>query len=292
MENKQITLISSDGIRFDVEIEKIVASHEHPNLSVTIKDLIDDITGENMEIPLQIIDKDSLKSDVVKVIIEYCQKQYENPPEVVEGTTNEIIDVIKQHIKFHQDRIHNFNEIENELDNCNFTTKIIPQTYWQILQEKIKPEILQFLSLNYSEDILEDIWVHLRRFHENGYCCRDDDKLEKNAGNGKTKYEVAEWSRNILEKYKNDLNSTNFEESFLARLGIAADFLNITNLQEDVAHLFSEYIEKTLLGEIKSFDENEKYQKVREFFNVDDDMTTDEKLKILQTIAYIDTCPW
>jgi len=292
MENKQITIISSDGIKFEVETEKIVASRENPSLSTTIRDLMDDMSGEHLEIPLSMIDKDSLKSDVVKVIIEYCQKQYENPPDVVEGTIDEIINVIKQHIKFHQDRIHNFNEIETELDNCNFTYKLIPQTYWQLLQEKIKPEILEFLSLNYSEDILEDIWVHLRRFHENGYCCHDDDKLEKNAGNGKTKYEVADWSRNILEKYKNDLNTTNFEESFLARLGIAADFLNITNLQEDVAHLFSEYIEKILLNEIKSFDENEKYKKVREFFNVEDDITSSEKLVIYQTIAYIDTCPW
>jgi hypothetical protein len=276
MEKSKILLISSDGIEFNIDIEKISSSYQNPYLSKTIQNLIHDTHDKKLKIQLPMIEKDSLKSDVLEVIIQYCQKQHENAPKVIDGEMGEIIEVIKQHIEYHRN--------ENSIEKCQFTIKPIPQTYWYNLQ-KIKPQILNLFKFNISEEEKEDFWVHLRRLHENGFCCHDDEKIEYNRGQGKVNYKIQKWSREILEKYAKELSHTTFEESFLTRIGLAADFLDIQYLQEDVAHLYSEFIEKRLL--IFNGLENE-YDLLRKFFNVNDDIPDKEKQEIKQLIEYID----
>lgn len=292
MENRKITIISSDGVKFLVDEKNIVASYHNPNLSETLKNLIHDTKSNDVDIQLPNIEKDSLNSDVIKIIIQYCEKQSENPPDCVEADIDKIIEVMKQHINFHQSKL-NHSSIANEINHCQFIISPIPQTYWDVLQKKIKPYIFEYINLNYSEEVKEDIWVHLRRLHENGFCCPDDDKIEYNAGRGKIDYEVTNWGREILEKYVGELFSTNFEDSFLTRIGLAADFLDIRNLQEDVAHLFSEYIEKILMKNIQIDNHNttQIYDDVRKFFNVNDDINEKEKTDIFHLISCIDPHP-
>lgn len=294
----KIVIITSDAIEFELQKNKFCASREHPMLSGLFEAMNCDLNQQLEEkIQLPLIETDALHSDIIKIIINFCEKQYENSPNKINGTVDEIYSIIREHTLFHINQGFNFDEGILIFDKCDFVKYPIPQTFWYTLKNDIRPKFDdickslykeikgnidkmeikdEYLTMEKQRDMLNDFWHHVMHYHDNGFCCHEDERLPENSGFGKSTHVVPEWSREILEQYKKDLEINPLDSSFLLRIAIAADYLNIPQLFEDASHLISEFCED------KNPDE------LRILFKQPNDIPLCEKAELEDLISHID----
>lgn len=303
-----ITIISSDNVKFVVKTTEIVASKENENLSKMLRNYMSDMNVNEINLP--IIEKDVFHSDVLKYILEFCKLQSENPPKHVEGSNEEIQKIIEEHIKYHLDELKeriniakngqitiplhfwfcNNEEydgkisIRDVIDECKYKMKYIPKTYWYKLndniKENIKSNIIELFKkyeyLNYTIDEYEDLWNHVMTIHHNGYCC------EKEYESDTKEIIIPNWCSDFFTKFKN--TDKNLEEHILTKLIIVGEYLGIQNLIDFSAKTMSEIIEENFSGIDK--DENLMIR-YRNFLGQTDDVSVDDKDEISELLKLL-----
>jgi hypothetical protein len=278
---KQLIIVSSDSKKFNVQYNDVVASHNNPFLSKFLQNMFNDtifvVIDNTTTINLPIINGDSLKSDVMEVIFEHCRLQSLNPPGTVETNNDEIFQSMVNHCEYHLQSAHE--HFDEELDRCKYNIFPIPQTFWYILKDVLYPKFIEKYQQLNNKDKIEKIWKHLMKIHDNGFCCHEDENYNDNNGCGRLLHEIPEWDRKLLEKYMDELTNKKWEECFLARIFVAAQFLDLSQLTEDISHLFGEYLSALSID------------KMRYFFGEPDDLTHEEKENLDNLLLCINTDP-
>lgn len=233
-----VVLISNDNIRFDVVTEQIIASDTFPMLSRTLKNMMDIcLTCETINV--------DVSSDVLQKIIEYCQLQYQNPPEFIDSNDDHALRDIVEHCMWHITQIK-----KTKLPiNCEYKNKTIFRT-WKTSVASCEEKIRQMMkNANISQDEIDLLWIHIKNSHCSLYCCPDDYNLYlKNSTH--TKHIVPEWSENFLSPLMKDIVEGKYlQESFIGKLYFASEYLDIPCLCDDITTLLSNYIHNFIVND-------------------------------------------
>lgn len=278
-DNDLITFISSDNIQFKIPLKQIIATKDNPLLSGFIRTLFDDVyenTALNNTFQLQHIKGDSMHSDILKIVFEHCKLLSENPPKTINGTIDDVFMSIKDHSQYHLQ--FKESKFDDELIDCHYNKCPIQQTFCHNLVNDIRPKFIDYFSNLYTSqrNVFDDIWKHLVKNHSNGFCCIEDDKFESNNNFGKSNYIIPEWDRIILSPYCENALSLGYKQCILSRIYMAAEYFDLHQLREDVAHIISELIEKMSLEEM------------RKFFGEKDDLNNEEESTLTEVTKYLD----
>lgn len=95
---------------------------------------------------------------------------------------------------------------------------------------------------------IDSLWKHFLKFYENGYCCKEDMRLETE------KYVITKWSSDLLFPLKEDLKQKSLTDGIITRLYLAGEFFEIPNLIEDTAYVISSVMDDMCDNRNEHFD--------------------------------------
>lgn len=263
-----ITLISNDGVRYDVDTNIIVASAMHPMMSNTLKNLLDTYECNDFTFSPKRDDVVShitcnIKSDILKYVIDYCRKYCETNIYIDYNDTFTMND-INAHIEYHK-----YNPYTEE-HVCNYKSTNICRT-WKLVVSKYIKHLSDIVTLsgglcplrksngfecaiNAPETVALDtmssrLYYHLNEYHSVQYCCPNDYELYlKN-----THDIISDVGESMLSAYLSELNDgKQLSDTFIGQLYFAAEFLDITILKNDIVILLGSHIEKIIETDFKN----------------------------------------
>lgn len=236
-------LVSSEGKEFDVPMEQMIASHQHPTLSKTLQNMFKDCVVDKIEtINL------TINSDILEVVIKYCQLLYMNPAKYIDCCDDTVYDNIRDHCRYHcENHLCYLNEDsvdENVFQECDYVTQQNRRTWKSEIDNYKNKCQLEFKI--YNQPIWDALWQHLSHVHTTPYCCNEDyTLLEKNSMS--PLHNINKWSKQFLSQYMNDVKSgIPLKDCVLTQLYFAAEYLELPDLTHDITIMISDYLEKLL----------------------------------------------